>query len=296
MNNSNIAEEEVLLVADSGSTKTDWGVVAGGEQVKRFNTQGINPFHQSGEKITDVLKGELLPQLGIWADAVSAVRFYGAGCRADVAGALVEVLSDIFPKAKGNVKVASDLEAAAVAVCGSSEGLACILGTGSNSCLWNGQSVVENISPLGYILGDEGSGAVLGRLFINALFKGGLPQSLKQAFLEQSGQSVDDIIRRTYREPLANRYLASFAPFIHQHLDCAGVRKLVVDNFRDFFNKNVFLYNRPDLPVGAVGSMAYYFRCELEEAATLCGLHLGKIDKSPMDGMLANIDIINMNK
>ena len=173
--------------------------------------------------------------------------------------------------------------AAAHAVCGTEEGIACILGTGANSCLYDGVKIVRNVSPLGYILGDEGSGAVLGKLFINALFKGDMPENLRTEFLELSGFTLDDIIRRVYREPMANRWLASLSPFIHSHLDSRQVNDLVVANFVDFFKKNVDHYSRKDLPVGAVGSVAYYYKEQLEEAAMRCGYRLGRIVKNPMD-------------
>ena len=156
----------------------------------------------------------------------------------------------------------------------------------ANSCLYDGRRIVANVPPLGYILGDEGSGAVLGRLFVNALFKGGLSESLRDKFLTESGLTLPAIINKVYREPMANRFLASLSMFIHDNLDDEGLENLVVDNFRNFFRRNVKLYGRSELPVGAVGSIAFYYSRQLERAAVLEGFELVKIVKSPMDELV----------
>jgi N-acetylglucosamine kinase-like BadF-type ATPase len=276
------------LIADSGSTKTDWTLLTeGGDQRCRISTQGINPVHQPSAVIRKVLADELLPQLP--ADIPSLdVFFYGAGCSGAYADTLSADLKAVLSGsvAQLTVHVASDLLAAARALCGRSEGIACILGTGANSCLYDGCDIVGNIPPLGYILGDEGSGAVLGRRFINALYKEELPHSLLQEFLSETALTYADIIDRVYRQPLANRFLASLSTFIHAHLEVEGVRALVVDNFRDFLRKNVAKYRRPELPVHAIGSIAFCYREELQEAVRCEGLTLGTVLKSPMEGLL----------
>ena len=279
----------VSLVVDSGSTKTDWCVCVGGKQVCRCATQGINPFHQSDGEIYNIIGDELKPKLmaalmgGEGGDlAVRSICFYGAGCRGAAIESLRKILQSAFPELT-EIEVGSDLLAAAHAVCGNEDGIACILGTGANSGLYDGKRIIDNVSPLGYILGDEGSGAVLGKLFINGLFKGNIPSAIKEEFLEATGQTLDDIIRRVYREPMANRYLASFSPFIHEHIDCMEVREIVVRNFVDFFRLNVDHYGRKDLAIGAVGSVAHYYSNELKEAAQLCGYRMGKIIKSPFE-------------
>ena len=294
----------MILIADSGSTKTDWCVADGGKVICRVSTQGINPFHQDEQTISSIIGNELLPVLkdpSLPADAgnvtnngehtadvfpaIEHVCFYGSGCREECVSTMTRVLSRAFPRAK-KIEAHSDLLGAARAVCGAGEGVACILGTGANSCLYDGRRIVMNTPPLGYILGDEGSGAVLGRLFINALYKGGLPAAMLSDFERETGLTMADVIRRVYREPLANRFLASFAPFIHRHISCPAVRAIVVDNFRQFFRRNVVLYGRPDLPVGAVGSIAHHFSAELSEAARAEGFTMGRIVKSPMDGLV----------
>ena len=166
----------MILIADSGSTKTDWAVVDDGRMVTSMATQGINPFHQDTDNIAAVIETELLPKMGdIYPEEI---YFYGSGCREDKVEMMCSILGKTFPHCM-RIEAQGDLLAAARAVCGANEGIACIMGTGANSCLYDGKRVVENTPPLGYILGDEGSGAVLGKLFVNALFKGQLPESLK---------------------------------------------------------------------------------------------------------------------
>lgn len=281
------------LIADSGSTKTDWSVTSGNNVALSVKTQGINPFHQPEDVILGILTSELLPQIEPVVASVSEIHFYGSGCNeanaAVMQALLARVFSDGVSASGGGVRVFvySDLLAAARAVCGTSPGIACIMGTGVNSCLYDGCSIAANTRPLGYILGDEGSGAVLGKLFLNALYKGFLPQDMVGEFEQWIGMSYQDIITRVYREPMANRFLAGIAPFIHDRLDIPAVRGIVVDNFRNFFRRNVVQYKAASLPVGAVGSIAYFFRDELREAASLEGFTLSRVLRSPMDGLVA---------
>ena len=184
------------------------------------------------------------------------------------------------------IEAHSDLLGAARALCGKSEGLACILGTGANSCLYDGHRIIANTPPLGYILGDEGSGAVLGRRFLNALYKGHLGNETKAAFEAGMQLSLSDVIDRVYRQPLPNRWLASLSPFIHSHLDNPDVEALVVDNFSAFIARNIEPYRRRDLPLQAVGSIAYYYRDQLCQAAKQAGYAVGKVLRSPLDGLL----------
>lgn len=272
------------LIVDSGSTKTDWCVVAGGVVVLRTAGQGINPLQQSVDVIEDIVKTEFVVQFDDACD-ITEIEFYGAGCRDGMVPRMEMLLRKLFVNAV-KVEVCSDVLGAARALFGGREGIACILGTGANSCLYDGRRITANVPPLGYILGDEGSGAVLGRLFINALFKGGLPAAMRDEFLKETGLTLADIINKVYREPLANRFLASTSAFIHNHLYNSRLRSLVVDNFRSFFKRNVNLYGRRDLPVGAVGSIAFYYKSELLEAAEAEGYTVGKVIKSPMEGLV----------
>ncbi len=274
----------MILIADSGSTKTDWAVAdCNGANVSIVHTQGINPFHQTEGDIESVISGELLPQirdLGV----VERVAFYGTGCTEDMSPVVAGVLRRAFGC---EVAVGSDLLGAARAVCGHSEGIACILGTGANSCVYDGENIVANTPPLGYILGDEGSGAVLGKLFLNALFKGRLSAEVRKAYLEETGQEYADIIRRVYSEPMANRYLATVSRFVGCHLaEFPELVEIVSGNFADFISHNIDVYRRRDLPLCFVGSVAWHFQDILSSVATGCGYSVGRIMQSPIGGMV----------
>lgn len=259
----------MILVADSGSTKTDW--MMDGEIITE---NGINPVTMSEE--------DILSNVRMMADdTVDEIFFYGAGCVEPFADKVRKALMLVFPQAE--VQVDSDLLGAARALCGHEPGIACILGTGSNSCLYDGERITDNIPPLGYIIGDEGSGAVLGKLFLNKLFKRELPQNICDAFIEWSKMTYAEIIDKVYRQPMANRFLASFSPFIHQHLDEPAIRILVYEHFNAFVRKNVMKYNRHDLPVNFVGSMADAYREVLTDVLKANDLLVGKIIQRPIE-------------
>ncbi len=272
------------LIADSGSTKTDWCLIDGRNVVSRFCGQGINPSLQDRTVIEKILSEDLKKAV-LFADTVQEICFYGAGCREEAMPLMRDILSKKFKKA-GFIEVNGDLLAAARALFDDKEGIACILGTGSNSCFYDGTKVVSNVPPLGFILGDEGSGAVLGKIFINAMFKGVLSETLRDEFCDEMGLSLSDIISKVYREPAPNRFLASTSTFIHKHLDDMDLRTLVVGNFINFFRRNVNLYNRKDVVVGAIGGMAYNYKSLFIEVAESEGYMVGKVLQSPMDGLV----------
>jgi N-acetylglucosamine kinase-like BadF-type ATPase len=273
------------LIADSGSTKTDWVLIDGADVCGRFQTQGINPFHQSEDDMKAILLNELLPQLSFTVSSPLTVSFYGSGVRPELQSPMEQLLQQSLPSVT-SVEAYGDLLGAARAVCGAAEGIACILGTGANSGLYDGVRIVANTPPLGYILGDEGSGAVLGARFLNALYKGFMPQLLVAEFQCDMNLTMADVVACVYRQPMANRFLASLSPFIHRHLDMPEVRQLVVGCLRDFFSRNVRQYQRPDLPVGFVGSIACAYEDCLREAAALEGFIVGRVMKSPMEGLI----------
>ena len=269
-----------VLIADSGSTKTDWAFMG-----KRVQTQGINPFHQDDDTIRRILKEELLPQLTSDIRHLTSILFYGSGVRPELEEKMRRLLGEAFPQT-AHIEAHGDLLGAARALCGNREGIACILGTGANSCLYDGERIVENTPPMGYILGDEGSGAVLGARFLNALYKNGLSDEVKVAFEAYAKMSMAQVIDRVYRQPMANRWLASLSTFIHQQIGNPQIEQLVIDNFRDFIQRNITPYQRKDLPINAVGSIAFYYKEQLEKAVKAEGYTLGKIVRSPLDALV----------
>ena len=273
--------EKQWLIADSGSTKTDWCLASAKGIDCRFETLGMNPFHQTDESLCQTVSDGVLPKLGTPPDSLA---FYGSGCTPAQTGRMTSLLKRFFPTA--TVEVQSDLLGAARALCGHEPGVACILGTGSNSGLYDGRTIVQNTPALGYILGDEGGGAALGRDFVADLYKGILPASLKEAFENETGQTQSLVIENVYRRPMANRYLASFTRFIGAHREVPGVREFLVARFRRFFSRNVRAYGRHDLPVHFIGSIAAVFCDELAEAARQEGFTMGTVSRSPMDGLL----------
>ena len=279
----------MILIADSGSTKTDWCQCKKGAIVANIQTQGINPYHQSEEAIEEVLREELLPKLAHDSKQApnnpSSIVFYGAGCANETA---CNRIKEAIYKVLGitNATIHSDLLGAARALCGHEEGIACVLGTGSNSCLFNGTDIIANTPPLGYILGDEGSSAVLGRRLVGDCLKNQLPEAIRDEFLAEYQLTQEIILEKVYRQPLANRFLASLTPFLSKHKEVPEVHKLLVDSFVDFFVRNVKQYRRPWLPIHFVGSIANAFAAELKEAAESLGMELGTIMQSPMEGLV----------
>ena len=268
------------LIADSGSTKTSWAVVDD-KETRMIGTAGINPAVQS----EDTIMCTLHEMVSILTEGPCEIYFYGAGCRGKALLLMEQCLRQAFPDAE-TICVESDLLGAARALFGGEEGIACILGTGSNSCLYDGKVITANVPPLGYILGDEGSGAALGKMFFNALFKGDLPEELKNMYLEETRQTYDDVIRHVYREQNANRYLASTSLFIANHLDVKQLVDIVDQNFEQFFVKNVRKYGRPDLPVAAVGSIAFAYSDIFNKVASRHGYQVTRVIKEPIDALV----------
>ena len=275
-----------ILIADSGSTKTDWICLTGDDESTQIEVQtvGLNPFHVSDNEIRGVLTHDVLPQLG--DSKVEAVYFYGSGVRPEVEGRVEGLLRESFPDAK-TVQAHSDLLGACRALCGDKAGIACILGTGANSCVYDGTQVVHNTPALGYILGDEGSGAVLGKHLLHDLYTGVLPHNLRLTFEKEMGLELSEIINKVYREPQANRFLASLSEFIHRHLDEEGIRQMVYNTFSDFINYHVSRYGRHDLPLSFVGSIAFYYQEQLQLIVQMLGYPMGTILKSPLQGLVA---------
>jgi len=272
----------MILIADSGSTKTDWCVSAQGKQLQRITTQGINPFFLSEDAIENEIRSSLLPELQ--TPAFDALYFYGSGCLPEKIPMMQNVLGQCLEVK--TVEVNSDMLGAARGLSGKKPGIVCILGTGSNSCFYDGEKIVSNVSPLGFILGDEGSGAVLGKQMVGDLLKNQLPAGLKEKFLQEFDLTPAMIIERVYRQPFPNRFLASLSPFLLRNIDEPAVRLLVFNSFCSFLRRNVMQYDYRNYPVYFIGSVAYHFREILEEAVLTSGMQLGDIVQNPMEGLV----------
>ena len=275
----------MILIADSGSTKTDWVCISADNSTQPIeaHTVGLNPFHMSDNEIRDVLSHDLLPQLG--HIQISDVYFYGSGVRPEVEERVAGLLREFFPDAE-HIQAHSDLLGAARALCGRTWGVACILGTGANSCVYDGEKIVHNTPALGYIIGDEGSGAVLGKHLIHDLYTGVLSHHMRIMFEQEMHMNLSDIIDKVYRQPQANRFLASLSEFIHRHLDDDGIRDMVYGAFSDFANLHLSRYGRRELPVSFVGSIAWHYQTQLSLVLQTLGFHVGTILKSPLEGLI----------
>lgn len=265
----------MILIADSGSTKTKWGYTEDGVNIiKTIETEGINPVLQPRETIERILSG-------VDFDRVVKVCFYGAGC-AECAN--LQVLTELLQQRAHtkNVTVQSDIIGAAIALFGNEPGIACILGTGSNSILWDGVKIVKNIHAGGFILGDEGSGSVLGKWMVSDFIKGLTPDWLTKILADEYHLDYFTIIEHVHRQPMPNRWLAQFAKLLGEHRDDEYVHKLLVNEFCRFFERNVLQYSGYEtLPVGFIGSIAYIFETEMREAAAKYNVKVTKIMRTP---------------
>lgn len=268
------------LIADSGSTKTSWALIADGATTL-IETQGINPFQQSGEEIGRIVSEELLP--AIKGGMPEEIYFYGAGCTAESSPIVRTALEMIFGR-ETLIEVNSDMLGAARGLCGNDAGIVAILGTGANSCYYDGKEITANVSPLGFILGDEGSGAYIGKRLVGDVLKRQLPDHVCKAFLEETHLTTAEIIQRTYREPLPNRFLASLSPFCARHRNEPEIHNLLRDCFMQFFVRNVRAYSGNHIHF--VGSIAYYYREEIAEVAEELGYTVGKTIQAPIDGLV----------
>lgn len=275
----------MILIADSGSTKIDWCIVDCGDVVKRVCTGGMNAVLLSEEEMSGRIASELVPEIEGYD--IDSVYYYGAGCVSGSVCSNVERAIRANIPAASVVEVHTDLLAAARALCGDRPGIACILGTGSNSCFYDGRNIADNVSPLGYILGDEGSGAVLGRLLLGDVLKQQLPDHLCRKFMDEYQLDRTTIIERVYKEPQPNRFLASVSRFLCENIEEPAIHRLVLNSFKSFFVRNVAHYHYyKTLPVNFVGSVAYYYRDVLQEAAAAMDCTVGTVLQSPMEGLI----------
>jgi N-acetylglucosamine kinase-like BadF-type ATPase len=275
----------MILIADSGSTKTDWHLSDSNYHTYKFKTIGFNPFFQDSEMIVNELKTHLKPcidVLNLTASKTLQVHFYGAGCSSDEKRNIVKrALLQIFPKAE--IFVEHDLLAAARALCGRKEGIAAIMGTGSNSCYYDGQKIISNVSSLGYILGDEGSGAYIGKHFIQDYLNRDVPSKIAENFLDVYKLKDEDILDAVYKFSMPSRFLASFSKFINQHRNEEYFINLMEYNFDQFFIKHICKYsNYKTTSLSCVGSIAYHYSDVLIRVAERREIKIDKIIESPI--------------
>lgn len=275
----------MLLIADSGSTKTDWRLVTTDGSIRAIHTDGFNPYYQTTEQIAHTLRRQLLPALD--GSMVTNVFFYGAGCsnltvNEIVADALRAELSGLQA-----AEVNSDMLGAARATAGHNSGIVCILGTGSNACCYDGYQITSGIQSLGFWLGDEGSGGYLGKTLVRDFFQQRLPPDLHDVFQKRYSLDRPTLLENAYRKPYPNRYFAAFTPFLSEHLPHPYVGKLVMDAFSLFIATYVATFPEADRwPVHFVGSIAHYFAEPLRQSVQKAGLIMGRILKSPAEQLV----------
>lgn len=272
-----------ILIADSGSTKTEWCLIQG-DKKKKLSTQGLSPYFLNTEQIKIILEKELIPKL---KDAIpEEVYFYGTGCSNPANAAIVKNALKYFFK-KAPVKVDHDLIGAAKALCGDQKGIACILGTGSNSCFYNGKKVVKNSPGLGYVLGDEGSGAYLGKKVIQYFLYNTFDEDLMERFKAKFNTNSAEILEAVYKKPLPNRYLAGFALFLAENRGHFMIENIIEDGLNDFFFNHIYKYRESwTLPINFAGSIAYGFKDILKDLCNSYELQLGTVIKNPMEGLI----------
>lgn len=274
------------IIADSGSTKTAWWI--GESHGSLIHTQGINPYQQEPATILAIITDGLLPHIPSLSH-IDEIWFYGAGCTPEKSPIVESVLKQAFGSTP-SIFVGSDMLGAARSLCQHTSGIACILGTGSNSSYYDGNDLHPCCPALGYILGDEGSGAYIGKRLVGDILKRQFPSDLCQAFFAETGETQGSIIERVYRTPLPNRFLASLSPFCHRHRTHPSMHLFLLDCFSQFFTRNIRSASLPcnpsECPIHFTGSIAYYYEDELRQAAESCGYTVGQIFQSPIEGMV----------
>lgn len=272
------------LIADSGASSTEWIVIDANGEEQHFQTQGLNPYYLDTQGIENILAKELIPFID--NEKIESICFYGAGCSTVFNNMLMEdAFTGLFPNS--TILINSDLLGAARALLGSGDGIACILGTGSNSCRFNGREIVENVPSLGYFFGDEGSGAHMGKLLCTDFMLGKVPEDIAKAFTDKYNQSRESILHAVYRLPFPNRFLATFSHFMHENVKHPYVAAKVSGSFRDFIENNVKKYAGYEaFPVYFTGSVAWYFRDILSNVAKENGIEIAGIERSPMKGLI----------
>ena len=278
-----IKGQNITLIAESSTTRTEWSLISGGEVLEQAFTSGLNPFFMTRREISHSIRLELPPEF--FKRRWNHVYFYGAGCSGPEKNKIIE--SSVVAQFKTPVTVMSDLLGAARGLLVREPGLACILGTGSNSCFYDGNEIVKNVPALGFILGDEGSGAALGRVFLGDALKGLAPRGLTEAFFDKYKVTRAEVLDAVLNNPAATRNLRAYSFFLSEHLDNEYVHDLIAHEFRRFFERNVAQYDYKSYPVNFVGPIATAYSEILLEVASDFGATVRKIVLSSMPGLVA---------
>lgn len=273
----------IKLIADSGSTKTEWCLL-NGKRKTIILSQGMSPYFITGTQMEEIIVKEVQPDLK--KVNVEEIYFYGTGCsNPENARIVKKALKNIFAGAK--ISVDTDVAGAAKGLCGDEKGIACILGTGSSSCYYNGKRIVKNSPGLGYILGDEGSGAYLGKKVIQHFLYNIFDGDLRARFDAKFVTTANEILNAVYKEPLANRYLATFAIFLAENRGNYMIENIIEDGFNDFFHMQIAKYaESATLPIHFTGGVAFGFRDVLAQMCKNNQLQLGNVFKNPMEGLI----------
>jgi len=272
----------VIILAESGSTKTEWCLVDRQGIAEHFLSDGINPFFQTRKEISRLIRLQL-PQT-FFKTKVSAIYFYGAGCSSIEKKSVVK--ASLEAQFKTPSVIESDLLGSARALFQDEAGIACILGTGSNSCFYDGTNIAKNVKSLGYILGDEGSGASLGKAFLSDCLKGLAPKDLIDPFYKKYKIDPDEIMDYVYSKPFPNRLLSVLSFFLYEHLEHPYVNNLVRRNLRSFFERNILQYEYTEYPIRFVGSVAKMYSFILREIAQELGIYIDAIIENPIKGLI----------
>lgn len=275
------------LIADAGSTKTAWALCMPGTPASIFTTRGCNALTATSQDMEELmLKSAKMAKVDV--SDIDSVDYYGAGCATPaVCDKVAQVIKSVFPHARAYV--ASDLEGAAKALFPDSDGIACILGTGSNSCLWEDGKVTANVPPLGYILGDEGGGVALGKRLVADALRGMLPKEMCAELAKEYDVTLENVLENVYKTTAANTFLASTVPFLALHRDDPEIHHILIEEFSSFLERNVGLYNESkSYPLGFVGSVALHFREELQQVASAMGYVVTKIINGPIEALARN--------
>ncbi len=274
----------MLLIADSGGTKTTWAFVETSDEVDYSETDGMHPYFQTTYQLSQTVQH--LPQE--WVAETKELYFYGAGLGAKEQASKIEyVLKDYFSDST-QIEVQTDMVGTARALCQHEAGMTAILGTGSNTCLYDGQQIVQNSRGFGFILGDEGSGAVMGKCLITDYLYNRIPKGFRYKLEDRYDLTTDDILKRVYQEDAPNRYLASFSHFIYEYREETYFQTLLQAHFSDFFEKCIVVFDDyENLPLHLTGSIAFYFLADIQRVAAKFGVSIGKVLRDPLEGLVA---------